>query len=323
MGNAPDPGTWSACSWRPASAAWPARRPADRFGSCATRGQSFISKSSSGFATSRYSGGRRRDGPFQIAHRGKMLIQALDIALRQVLLQQIRILVAPRPECCACDRSSLGPAPRTGGRKADAGSPPGASGRSGPAQLMFLWMALPKHSCETPTCSERKRDWPANLCAMHLIHRRPAGTAPGEVGARHQRAHGSGVAVARSIADGGVVEAAQDVDLIPQPRQRSQARRQIVIGARLVGNPIAFRDAVAVEPEDKTPVERKRLVRRIDRGCVSRAAGVEHREQRRQAHHTGAPDRTPCKSDRRDNLPCLWMGNDMRDPFRGLKIPVL
>lgn len=59
--------------------------------------------------------------------------------------------------------------------------------------------------------------------------------------------------------------------------------RHVVRGARLFGNPIALRDAVAIEPEHETLADRDRPLRRLRFGGIRGARRVEHGNQRRQA----------------------------------------
>ena len=67
---------------------------------------------------------------------------------------------------------SLAPNRRSNSR---CGISSGGNGRFGPAQLMFFWIAPPKDSCETPICSERKRELPPIFAGQHLVERRRAG----------------------------------------------------------------------------------------------------------------------------------------------------
>src|SRR5437870_8440099 len=82
------------------------------------------------------------------------------------------------------------------------------------------------------------------------------------------------------FAGGGIVEAADDVYVFAEGRQRGQAWSERVFGAGLRGNPVALRDAVAVKPEDEAG--RNRRVR-----GVGGAVAVEHRFERRQADADG------------------------------------
>ena len=94
--------------------------------------------------------------------------------------------------------SSLAPNRRSNSR---CGISSGGSGRLGPAQLMFFCIAPPNDSCDTPICSERKRELSPIFAREHLIDRRAAGSAAGERRAGHQRAHRVRMAVAAVSTD--------------------------------------------------------------------------------------------------------------------------
>ena len=55
-----------------------------------------------------------------------------------------------------------------------------------------------------------------------------------------------------------VVQAAENVDIVAERRQRTEARREVKVGTGLAGNPIPLGDAVAVEPEDEAALDRFR-----------------------------------------------------------------
>ena len=77
---------------------------------------------------------------------------------------------------------------------------------------------------------------------------------------------------------GRAVEAGDDVNVVAERRQRFEAGRKRIIAAGLLGNPVFLGDAVAVDPEDKTGFDR---LAGETAGGVGRAAGVEHRVERR------------------------------------------
>jgi len=54
----------------------------------------------------------------------------------------------------------------------------------------------------------------------------------------------------------GVVDSAEDVNVFAPGSERREARRDFVIGAFFGGNPVALRNAVAVEPKDKACFDR-------------------------------------------------------------------
>src|SRR6266704_1818216 len=82
-----------------------------------------------------------------------MLVQASRVLFRQILLQRLGLLpygvqyasLAPDPAFIPCAENSIEETMRDLLR------------RQRPVQLIFFCMAPPKHSCDTPTCSERKR----------------------------------------------------------------------------------------------------------------------------------------------------------------------
>src|SRR5581483_10774916 len=81
-----------------------------------------------------------------------------------------------------------------------------------------------------------------------------------------------------------VIDACNYVDIVTEAGERGETGRHDVVASHAFGNPVTLRNTVAVEPEDKTG---------LDRGAggfsssgfrsVSRTARVEHRDQRRQA----------------------------------------
>ena len=86
---------------------------------------------------------------------------------------------------------------------------------------MLRWMLSPKDSCETPICSERKRDSVPIFAAIDLVDGRPAGAVAGERRAGHHAAHRFVVAVAGARYGGRrVIEAGEDVNIVAERRQR-------------------------------------------------------------------------------------------------------
>ena len=61
---------------------------------------------------------------------------------------------------------------------------------------MLRCMLSPNDSCETPICSDRKRESPPIFAAIIWSMEGPLGPASGELRAGHQPAHGVGVTVA-------------------------------------------------------------------------------------------------------------------------------
>ncbi len=53
------------------------------------------------------------------------------------------------------------------------------------------------------------------------------------------------------------------MDVVAQGRKRAQARRDAVVRAGLLRDPVLFRDAVAVEPEDEALLDLAPAGRRI------------------------------------------------------------
>ena len=122
----------------------------------------------------------------------------------------------------------------------------------------------------------------ADLGSDGLVDGRAAGAAPGEARAGHEAAHGVVMAVAGSRQSRrGIVESAEDVNIVAKLCQGRQAGRQMKIAAGLFGNPITLRDAVAVEPQDEAVFDRRGSG---IRSRVGGSSGVEHRNQRRQTH---------------------------------------
>src|SRR5262245_14890718 len=71
-----------------------------------------------------------------------------------------------------------------------------------------------------------------------------------------------------------IVEAGYDVDILLEGSERSQARRDRVVAAGLLGDPIFLDDAVAVEPADEAGLDRLVLAGR----------GGSHHLERWQSH---------------------------------------
>src|SRR5205814_1859492 len=92
----------------------------------------------------------------------------------------------------------------------------------------------------------------ADFRSDHLIDGWPGAAASGVCGARNQTAHGFVMAVTRAgNARGWIVQTADDVDVLPEGRERRKAGREHIIGAGFRGNPISLRDSVTVEPQDE------------------------------------------------------------------------
>ena len=180
----------------------------------------------------RYSGGSEAIERSRSRTPREMLVQADRIFLRQALPEQRRVLPDRIEDAALALASTLHPWRRRGDRKGGAGISSGGNERSAPAQLIFLCMAPPKHSCDTPTCSERNRDSRSQFSRENLVHRWTARPAAVVARARHQRAHRRGWPSKAGIHDRGVVEPAEHVHIVAQPRQRAQARRQVVIRDR-------------------------------------------------------------------------------------------
>ena len=127
-----------------------------------------------------------------------------------------------------------------------------------------------------------------------LVDGRSAGAVAGERGTGGDAAHRLVVAVAGAGGIGRlVVQAAENVDVVAERGQRAEARREVIVGTGLAGNPIPLGDAVAVEPEDEAALDG---FRRHAIGGIGRARGVEHAHQRRQTDlHRAAGQREPLK----------------------------
>src|SRR5262249_35030190 len=96
----------------------------------------------------------------------------------------------------------------------------------------------------------------ADLRRYRLIDRRPARAVPGKWSAAHDAADGLVVAVAGPGGGGRlVIEAAEHVDVAAEGREGRERGREAVIGAGLVGDPVALGDAVAVEPEHEAALD--------------------------------------------------------------------
>ena len=109
-----------------------------------------------------------------------------------------------------------------------------------------------------------------------LVNRRTTRTAARVMSARHQSAHRRRVSVTGGIAYRGVVHTAQDVDVIVQSCDGRQTARDVVVWPRTIWNPVTFRNAVAVEPQNEAPLERRSLFSGIRLCGVRRANGIEH-----------------------------------------------
>ena len=121
----------------------------------------------------------------------------------------------------------------------------------------------------------------AHLRGQNLIDGGAARAASGVGGAGHQAAEGGKVAVALSVEPRGhVVDAADDMNIVPHRLQRRETRRQLEVRAGGLGNPIAFGNSVAVEPDQEARFDgfAALLGRRRIRGAVE----VEHRSERRK-----------------------------------------
>src|SRR5690242_7845393 len=81
-----------------------------------------------------------------------------------------------------------------------------------------------------------------------------------------------------------VVDPANDMNVLSHRQQRSQARRHLVIRARRLGNPVPFRNAVSVEPDQEARFDRISGAGFLTWGSVRRAVEVKHRGERRQSH---------------------------------------
>ena len=167
-------------------------------------------------------------------------------------------------------------------------------------------MLSPNDSWQTPICRLRKRLLSPIFCGDRLIDRRSAGAAAREHFARDQAAHRVVMAVARPRQPGRrIIDAAENMNVLAESRQRLQARRHFEIAAVLARNPVLFDDPVAVEPEDEARLDR--LVAAA-LGGIGRAAGVELRLERRQARRViAAPDRPmPRRNVRRESCVFAW-----------------
>ena len=120
----------------------------------------------------------------------------------------------------------------------------------------------------------------AHRARNHLIDRRAAGAAARVRRAGDERAHRFVMRVAgRRDARVRVVDAADDMDVVSNRRERREARCQLVVDADLSRNPIPLGNAVAVEPEHETRLHRGVHAGRRVRGSTR----VEHGRERRQA----------------------------------------
>src|SRR5206468_566933 len=81
----------------------------------------------------------------------------------------------------------------------------------------------------------------ADLRGDRLIDGRSAGAAPGKRLSRHQGAHGAVMPVSGSRnLSGGIIQPGDDMDVVPEWRQRRKAGRQRKPRAGLGGNPVHF-----------------------------------------------------------------------------------
>src|SRR5262249_7584481 len=109
-------------------------------------------------------------------------------------------------------------------------------------------------------------------CAASRVH------LPGD-----QRAHRRIVAVAGTRKPcRRAVQSGNDMYVLPKRRERIQAGRELKIGPGFFGDPVLFRDAIAIEPEDEARLDGARFLRR--RRGIGCAARIEHGVER------GKPD---------------------------------
>src|SRR5688572_21425173 len=94
------------------------------------------------------------------------------------------------------------------------------------------------------------------------------------------------------------------MDVVAKGRQRGQARSEAEIGARGGRNPVALRNAVAVEPEDKAALDRAGHAVLRGFGRVGRAGGIEHADQGRQSNL----DRAACQRESFQKTPARQPG---------------
>ena len=166
----------------------------------------------------------------------------------------------------------------------------GGSARSYPAQLMLRCMLSPNDSCETPICSERKRDSSPIFAAITWSIDGPLGPRPVKC-----------VPVIRPL-----IELVWPLPMPPAAalsrplstwmslRNGASGERHgviAIVGAFLGRNPVPLRNAVAVEPEHEAALDRLLAAVGGRRGRVGGAQRIEHRHQRRQPDHNRAPRR--------------------------------
>jgi hypothetical protein len=227
-------------------------------------------------------GRQRGDGPLQVAHRRQVLVQPGRIVGGQALAEKVGVGAhcvqdAALPLDPAMVLRSEQPVEQAVGnllRRQRSVGP-------GPAHVLLHRPAerLLRHADLQGPEALPEGEPPGH----DLVERRSARPATGEPGAGHERAHRRRMAVEGCVDDGRIVQAADDVDVVAKAGQGGEARRQVVVCAGAVGNPVALGDAVAVEPEDEPAVGPNRS------GGVGRAVGVEHRHQRGEPHRDGGP----------------------------------
>src|SRR4051794_26991468 len=87
-----------------------------------------------------------------------------------------------------------------------------------------------------------------------------------------------------SIAAIRVIQTAEDQHVLAEARNRAEAWSYVVVRARRGRNPVALRNAIAVEPQDVSLVDSRGRWRLRPGLCgVRTSLGVEHGNQRRHA----------------------------------------
>ena len=158
-------------------------------------------------------------------------------------------------ECCACGPPSLPRARRTENRKACSAASAGRGAVvAGPAHVALN--ALAKGFLRHADLDRTEARFTADFRRDGLIDRRSSGAVAGEGRTRCDPADRFMVAVAGAAGCRRlIIQTTEHVDIVAERSQRVETRRKAKIGAGLAWDPIAFGNAVAIEPEDEAALD--------------------------------------------------------------------
>ena len=191
-------------------------------------------------------GRQARDGALEIAHRRQVLIEPLLVGRAERRLQRLHVVADEIEHALLAVDPALVP---------DAEQAIEQVLRNVLLRQRAL-VARPRHVAVDVLAVRFLRDADlqraearlrADLRGENLIDRRPRRAAARVGRAGHQAAQRAEVAVALAVeARRDVVDAAEHVHVIAHAAERREARRQLVVFARLARNPVALGNTVAV-----------------------------------------------------------------------------